>query len=143
MRFLGHPLHPALVHAPLGLLLSVIVWDVIGCWYAHDAMRTVAHWTLLIGLIAAVPAAITGVIDLIAIPPGRAQKIALYHMCVMMLAVIIYLVSYIMRRDAPPNSGLIIGIDAFGTFVLAFGGWLGGHLVYAHGVGIKRDDRSR
>ncbi len=140
MRFFGHPIHPAVVHVPLGLLLSVIVWDGIGHWYAPEVMSTVAHWALLIGLIAAVPASITGLIDLIEIPPGRAQKIALYHMCVMMLAVMLYLVSFLMRRSAPPDSLLILAIDAVATVTISFGGFLGGHLVYKYGIGVSRDN---
>jgi uncharacterized membrane protein len=36
-----------------------------------------------------------------------------------------------------------IGVDAAGAACLAVTGWFGGHLVFDHGIGVRRDKESR
>ena len=54
--WLGHPLHPVLVQAPVGAWLSASLVDVLG---DHRSAR----WLTAAGLTAAVPAAVAGMVD--------------------------------------------------------------------------------
>ncbi|HEX8024685.1 MAG TPA: hypothetical protein VF484_00625, partial [Candidatus Limnocylindrales bacterium] len=55
-RWLGHPVHPALTDAPIGILFLVIVLDVVG-------QPTAAFVALVIGILSMLAAAVVGFAD--------------------------------------------------------------------------------
>src|SRR5690606_39772835 len=66
LEFFGHPLHPATVHFPLGLLVGATAVDVLGwLWPAIDG--DAARLMLILGLVAAAPTVATGFLDFLAI----------------------------------------------------------------------------
>ena len=139
-RPLGHPLHPATVHLPLGLLLSLPVWDVAAWCRPDGPWWTIGFWVGAAGAAAALLAIVTGLIDLLAVPP-RAMLVAFAHLAAMGVAVVVAAVSVAglhghaaLPAAAHPRAALIA--DAVMAGLLVGGGWLGGHLVYRHRVGI-------
>lgn len=122
--WIGHPLHPALVQLPAGLLGSASALDVIGG--APAARRRLVG----LGVLAALPAALAGWSDWL--DTQRAEKrVGLVHAGSNLLGIGAYAVSYLRRRH---GGGAVAG--AVGATFLSLGGWLGGHLVYAQGVGV-------
>lgn len=124
--WLGHPLHPALVAAPLGMLASVPLLD----WTGSDpaSRRRLAG----LGLLASIPALAAGVADW-SDTSGAEQRVGAVHALANATAVAAFARSWWVRRDEPEGgraSALV------GTALLAAGGWLGGHLAYALGVGV-------
>jgi uncharacterized membrane protein len=138
-RLLGHPLHPALVHLPMGLLLSTPLWDALA-WRGGGAWWTVAAATCGLGVLGALVAAVAGVADLLTLEPDSpAQRTALWHMVVMLVAVSAFGATLLVRRgDAPTGGALtaVLACDAAGLVSLGLGGFLGGELVYRHGAGV-------
>jgi len=96
---------------------------------------------LAVGTLMAIPAALTGFLELVRIPKGSdALRDANYHMIAMTVALTFYALSVILRVDhmqftAPGTVGIVL--DFGGLLFLAIGGWLGGKLVYGHGVGVN------
>lgn len=148
LRFLGHPLHPALVHLPLGLCVASLLWDVAGIlarrgglgWagLSPETWFDLGRVTLVVGLVTAVPAAITGFIDYVAIPADDpAESTAGWHLLATGSALTAFLAGLLLRLGAAADDGdaLVVGMSALGASLLGLGGWLGGHLVYEHGVG--------
>ena len=129
-----HPLHSALVHLPFGLLAAASLCD--GLTWAFGAPFTeVARIDLLLGLIASVPAIGSGLMDLRRLPRDDGPTIAAaWHISAMSCAVILYLVSYLMRRD-PSVTGPAMAVGFVGLAALGFGGFWGGDLVHRFGVG--------
>src|SRR6266480_7058460 len=79
----GHPFHPILVTVPIGAFVSSLVFDILTHTRAHGLPYLVdgAYWLIGVGLVAALIAAVFGVIDFVAIPRGtRAFRTALRHM---------------------------------------------------------------
>lgn len=139
LRFAGHPLHPALVHFPLALWFTAVLWDVVGCWQAGTLWWQLAYWSLALGLVLAFPAIVTGFLDYLALPPDAAgMNVAINHMMAMMTATAAFGASWVARAlngAAQAPSLWAIAFAVGGAVLLAVGGWLGGTLVYRHGVG--------
>lgn len=145
-RFLGHPLHPAMVHFPMGLLPLSFVWDLISLWRGSITWELLAFWTLTAGLVALLPALATGILDFLAIPDERKAAIttAYWHMSIMILAATFFAVSLFLRMDSmtfhsTPLIALVL--SALGSITLMGGGYLGGKLVYQHGVGLEEQKK--
>jgi uncharacterized membrane protein len=133
----AHPIHPAVVHFPFGLLLTSTLVDLAwlaGLWNEPSF----AAWMLAAGLAAGVVAMAAGLYDFRRLTE-RQVPYAMRHMGAMACALLGYAVALYLRREvlsaaAEPSLGSI-AVAAVSALVLAIGGWLGGELVYRHGAG--------
>ena len=139
-RIGGHPIHPALAHLPIGLWFAVVLWDVVGWWRSGEALWwQMSYWCLALGLLAALPAIATGLIEFFALrEDATVIATGTAHMMAMAGAVAIFGTSWFLRAkagvmSAPTQWGY--ALDIAGAAVLTIGGWLGGSLVYRHGIG--------
>ncbi len=131
-------------HVPLGLWAVSVPFDLLGLWFGSPVWWAVSFWNVVLGLVAAAPTAVAGMIDLAALVRGpRPERLALVHLSLMLSAAGVFAVSLVVRHGPEPAAGLprlaITGIDVLGTLLLAIGGWFGGELVYGHGAGVRRD----
>ena len=132
-RWLGHPLHAVLTDAPIGILFLVIVFDVLSLGQA-------AAWALGIGVLAMLGAALAGFADY-ADTDGKARERATLHSTLMIVALVIYLVSFVLRQPVAaaggaPAAGVITSVLAF--LVLSGGAYVGGDVVYVLGNMVSR-----
>ncbi len=134
----GHPVHPMLVVFPLGLLATAVVFDVIYLVTNGVRWTEVAYYMIGAGVIGGLAAAIPGTIDWLAIPRGtRARRIGLIHGVGNAVVLGLFLLSWLLRRDAPgapPTEAIVAGLAGAGLAVVT--GWLGGELVDRLGVGV-------
>lgn len=121
---LGHPLHPAAVLAPAGAFLSSAVLD---AWGEPTAARRLVG----VGVLTAAPAAVAGWSDW-ADTEGAERRVGLVHAATNALGIAAYGMSWLQRRRG--RRGRAAG--AVGLSLIGLGGWLGGHLAYALGVGV-------
>jgi uncharacterized membrane protein len=136
---LGHPLHPALVHFPIALLLSATVADL--AWMAgyfgdpHFAAVLMAG-----GLVMGLAAMAAGLIDFAKLDEAVVPH-ALRHMAAVGTAWLGYAVALYLRRDVLSGAATVgsisLALSAASALVLALGGWLGGRLVYTFGAGVN------
>lgn len=123
---IGHPLHPLLVTAPIGAWTSATALDLLG------STPRVARRLVGAGVVMALPTAMTGLTDWLD-TDGAEQRVGALHAAVNATAVAAYTASWLLR-PRHPRAGVATGFVAAGVATL--GGWLGGHLVYAMGVGV-------
>jgi len=140
LRFLGHPVHPAVTHFPMALLPVSFLGDLLGIWTDASFWWSFSFYTLAIGLIMSIPALITGMIDFMGIPQkGTAERVAMGHMTIMMTAIILYTASFFIRFGVETPSGWrsisSVSLSILGLIFLLIGGWFGGQLVYRYAVG--------
>jgi uncharacterized membrane protein len=142
-KWLGHPLHPALVHVPTGLFPAALLFDLIG-WAGGDAdtLGRCAFWSIAIGILVALLAAPTGLADWWDIKSGKpAHKLGLIHMSINVLVLVVMATSFYLRwrRGMPwTPTGAAIVASVFGNLLLAVSGYLGGRMVFDRGVGVAR-----
>jgi nitrite reductase/ring-hydroxylating ferredoxin subunit/uncharacterized membrane protein len=133
-RWLGHPLHAVLTDAPIGILFLVIVFDVI-------AQPVAAVWALAVGLLAMLAAALAGFADY-ADTDGRARERATLHSTLMILALVLYVISLVLRLgpeaplDPVPATAAWLSVASF--LVLSAGAYVGGDVAYVLGNMVSR-----
>lgn len=139
VRLADHPVHPALVHVPIGLWVAVVVWDALA-WLSPDPLWwQLGYWCLALGLLAALPAIFAGLLDYLGLArDDPALDAATAHMLVMLTATAAFAAGWLLRARvgaaaAPPVWAFASEIG--GVLLLALGGWLGGTLVYRYGLG--------
>jgi nitrite reductase/ring-hydroxylating ferredoxin subunit len=129
-RWLGHPLHAAVTDIPIGLLLGVVVLDILGQPAAAD-IALVA--TILFMLVAAV----TGAADY-STTDGTARTRATLHSTLMVVALLLLLVSLVLRAGSPADRTIPIGLGIVAFLIVSAGAFVGGDVVYLLGNMVSR-----
>src|SRR5437870_12943765 len=83
LRLFGHPLHMMLVHFPIALWSVSLLGDVAWLWRGETLWAEMAFWSLGAGLALAVPTAVTGSVDYLALAAGPAARVATRHINLM------------------------------------------------------------
>jgi nitrite reductase/ring-hydroxylating ferredoxin subunit/uncharacterized membrane protein len=126
--WLGHPLHPVLVQAPVGAFISAAVLDLI------PGGRRAATTLIGFGTAAALPAMAAGLMDWSSMTKDR-QRVGLVHAAANTVALGLYVGSLAARFSGRPIRGKALAFA--GLSVAGGSAYLGGHLSYAQGGGMS------
>ena len=145
-RPFGHPLHPLLVHLPLGLWLLALILDIVSFSDASNGWaREGAFWALAIGTGVALVAAVAGYADWLDIRADQpAQNAAIWHMALMFPATVIFAIDTVLHRIPITGfrvGGVALGLTIAGNLLTMVGGYLGGLMVYGDGIAVGRHRR--
>lgn len=138
----GHPIHPMLIPFPIGLLLFSFVADLIYFWRGNPIWKDyIAFYTMLGGIIGAAAAAIPGLIDWATLTERATIRVANWHARVNVVTLLIFIANFYLRTSSgatwiPGLPMLPVVLSVVGVIGLAIAGWLGGQLVFAHGVAV-------
>lgn len=137
--FLGHPVHPMLITFPVGLLVTAVIFEIIGLISGKTMWTEVAFYMIAAGFISGLLAAVFGFIDYMAIPSGtRAKSIAMMHGAGNVTMVVLFGIAWLLWQSSPRHVGVAPAILTFiGVAIIGFTGWLGGELVDRLGVGVE------
>lgn len=124
---IGHPAHPLLVAIPIGSWSAATYLDLTG------GDRRSARRLVGLGNLAAVPSALAGANDWLT-TSGAERRVGVVHAAANSAALALFVTSWLARRRGDWAKG--VGLSLAGSVALGAGGWLGGHLVYALGVGV-------
>lgn len=146
-KWLGHPLHPALVHLPVGGWVVACVLDVVS-WFGGGGELTerIALWCVGAALAGAVVAVAPGVADWSQIKKEKpAWKLGLYHMALNLVAAIVWALNFGLRLSASADGGAlpVLVTSLIGTLLVLVGGYLGKLMVFDHGIGVARESKKR
>jgi uncharacterized membrane protein len=127
-KIMGHPVHPILIPFPLGLLSTSVVFDVVYLLTGNGKWSEISIWMIAAGVIGGLAAAVFGLIDWLAIPSGtRAKAVGMWHGTTNVVIVTLFIVSWLLRADAPSDPGIVAIVLSFVAVGLAsLGGFLGG-----------------
>jgi uncharacterized membrane protein len=138
VKLAGHPLHPMLIVFPLGLLATAVIFDIIYLLSNNSRWTVVAYYMIGAGVIGGLAAAVPGLLDWFAIPSGtRAKRIGLWHGAGNVVVLLLFILSWVLRRDTPevpPTGAIVAGLCA--VVIALVTAWLGGELVDRMGVGV-------
>jgi uncharacterized membrane protein len=137
----GHPLHPPLTDVVIGAYTFAVIAataDVLGI---STNAATHGWWlALLVGLIATIPTAGTGLADWVRIRSGTPLwRTATAHMVVNLVASAVFLATAIVGKESFDEGNVAAGpyvLTLVGYGILALGGWLGGSITYVHGMRV-------
>ena len=136
-RIARHPIHPMLVPLPIGLWVFAFICDLLFVLGSGASLWfTLSCWTMLAGLAGALLAAIPGFIDMLSLR-GPLRKIALAHMALNLTVVVIFAINLAVRFGGSEVAGLPLALSVIAITLLGVSGWLGGHMVYVHRVGVE------
>jgi uncharacterized membrane protein len=134
---LKHPIHPMLIPFPIALWIFSLVCDVIYITGLGDAVwQDMALYTMIGGLLGALVAAIPGYLDYRSIIDPAVKRVGFWHMAINLSIVVLFAVNALLRIVwEAENIPFILSIIA--VTMLGLSGWLGGELVYVHGVAVE------
>ena len=135
----SHPMHPMLIPFPFAFLAGAVIFDVAGRVTGNSSLWTTGSHLSIAGVIAALVAAVPGIIDyLTVIPPNSSgKKRATWHMVVNLAVVALFLAAWLLRGEATtPPSNAILALELVAAALLMVGGWMGGTLVHRNQIGV-------
>lgn len=125
-----------LVAIPIGLWIFSLICDLVYRFGSSNPnWQIVAWYTLVGGIVGALVAAIPGFIDMLSLP-WHTKRIALIHMSINLTVVALYVVNAYIRKRSGGVSDATIWLSVIAIGMLSVSGWLGGKLVYVHGVAV-------
>jgi len=130
-----HPVHPMLVPLPIGLWIFSLITDIIYRVSGNAVWAEVAYYSMAGGIIGALLAALPGLADFLALKPSGVKKLALWHMAINLTAVILFSINLYLRTGVPEALTPFV-LSIMGVLAIMVSGWLGGQMVYVHGVGV-------
>ncbi|KAF2092412.1 hypothetical protein NA57DRAFT_50342, partial [Rhizodiscina lignyota] len=156
----SHPLHPATVHFPITLLFLSYALDItqqfpflttfpiVGPFLRDINPPKTSYYLLSVGLLSAIPATLTGGMELFYMMQrqdlfNKLLYMALIHAAVNDFCIMGSAYSLWTRRSTKgyePDVGLVIMSALFGFFMMGAAS-LGGQLVFDHGVGVVAMNR--
>lgn len=138
VRLGNHPVHPMLIPLPIGLWIFSLVSDIIFLAGGNPAWATASWYSMGGGIIGAILAAVPGFLDYLAMTPSRVKDIALRHMVFNVIALVLFIFNFLVR-DGGVGAGTFI-LSIIGVLLIGVSGWLGGHMVYVHGMAVDETE---
>ena len=129
--WMGHPAHPMLTDVPIGAWTSALVLDFLGGPAAANGADTLIG----IGVLAALPTAVTGLSELADLGTEHERAIAGAHAIGNTAALALYAASYVARKAGIRTIG--VGLSTAGAGVMMASAFLGGHLSFRRGIGVN------
>jgi nitrite reductase/ring-hydroxylating ferredoxin subunit/uncharacterized membrane protein len=137
--FKGHPIHPALIPFPFAFLVGAFAFDAGGVVLDREAFWMTGAYLAVAGVAAALVVAIPGFIDYVfTVPPKSSGKSrATKHMLLMLTAVGVFVLAWVLRRNAQAEPATLqLLLEATGAVLLSIGGWMGGTLAFRNQIGV-------
>jgi uncharacterized membrane protein len=137
----GHPIHPPFTDITVGTYTFAVVAataDVLGI---STNAATHAWWLALVfGLLSTLVTATTGFLDWLRIPTGTPLwRTATAHLIAMLLASAVFLAAAVVGKASFDAGNVETGayvLTLAGFLLLTLGGWLGGSVVFVHGMRV-------
>jgi uncharacterized membrane protein len=148
-KWLGHPLHPIVVHVPMAMWPGALIFDLLSQWeIGGNAMVRLSFYAIISGLAASLLAIPTGLVDWTGIKKEKpAWKIGLYHMGLNLSVALLFAINLGLRvqtfRHDTKVAGAPLLLSAIGTALLIGAAYLGGMMVYQYGISVARMSKKK
>ena len=132
----GHPLHPAVVPVPIGLLTATAASDIAFLVTGDRFFARASRWLLRGAVASGVVAASLGLTDFATVRAARSTT-GIAHgggNAAILLASLVSLLARRGERDRVPAAAF--ALSAAAAVLLAVTGWLGGELSYRQRIGV-------
>jgi uncharacterized membrane protein len=125
----SHPLHPMMTHLPMGMVVGMVVFSLIGLLWKKPQLSEPAYYCSLLALVSVFPAMGAGMLDWLHSFGGTWGPLIIIKMTVATLLTVLLIVAVLLKhRGAPPRKLALIYLLCLAC---AGGlGYAGGELVY-------------
>jgi uncharacterized membrane protein len=133
--FAKHAQHVVLVHFPIGLALTAVIFEVLGKWRANAALLSAAYYNQLAAAIASLPVVATGLLAWhFQLEGARLKGNLLLHLVFGSLAcVLMWVVVALYRRPDAAKVQVRYAAQFLAAIVISITGHLGGFLSGVNG----------
>ncbi len=137
-----HPIHPMVVHFPIALFITSVVFDFLAMRWRHKSFQDTGFYTLIAGLLGAAAAVLTGALAEEAVEnKGIPESVIEIHEALGYATLLFFIgllaLRLLMRwkliRESP---ALYLAMGVIGIVILSATGYFGGSLVYDFGAGV-------
>ena len=129
--------HPSIVHFPLTLLPLSVGADLIGQMTGNQKLQDLARVTMPLAAVSAAVAAAAGLVAQEEVnATGEAHDMLVTHrnLNLTMVGTAAAMAMWRAKQDKPTPAYLALGL--LGLAAMTYTAYLGGHMVYEHGVGV-------
>lgn len=133
---LHEPLHSVIVTVPLGSWTGTVLFDTIGALGGDKKFDFAADALLIVGLLGAVAASVTGMNDWSEVKREAPRKVGAVHALLNVAASALFIGSLVQRRKRGSRS-MARGLATMGYVVVSISSHLGGNMIYEHGIGVE------
>lgn len=124
-----HPLHPAMVHAPMGLIIGMLVFGVLALKWTDRHFAVSAYYCSVLAFLTIFPTIVTGLLDWQYRYFGELNYLIITKLIVSVVLTILLLVAIVLRNKGISQPKLVI------VYLLCMActgilGYSGGELVY-------------
>jgi uncharacterized membrane protein len=134
-----HSWHPVMVHLPLVGLVVAVAFDLVAARNRSARWRDAATVLWWVGLLGAAAAITTGLLAYNRVEhsdPAHEEMVLHRNLALATIAVLLITALWRWKRPYSPGAALL---GLIGAMVLGGVGYLGGDLVYRHGLGISTE----
>lgn len=141
--FAGKPVHAPLTDIGIGAYTAGVAMLLTGAvGFQQAAMATASVITIAVGLIAAVPTIITGLVDLFGIPADvPARTLGWWHLTLMASSTGMFAGTFRLQLAGYSSGKIVTSAVVLGVIswvLLLAGGYLGGALTFVYGVRVLK-----
>ncbi len=133
--WLGEPLHVGLTDVPIGAWTVALIFDGLDLIRDRREFAIAADASVVIGLLGAVGAAVTGLADWSDVDPP-ARRVGMWHGLLNVSATALFASSLVFRKKEMRTQGRLYAALGYSAMIVA--AKLGGEMVYKHRVGVDR-----
>jgi len=140
-----HPLHPVVVHFPIALLSTSVLFELLGLYFRRDDFRRIGFWLLMVGMTAGIIAAGFGVwgedaAKKLGVPESAIETHESFAVSTLITFGLLLIYRWRIReRWTPIHNKIYLAGALAGVLLLGTTGYLGGDLVYRYGAGVLKE----
>ncbi len=138
--FLHEPLHSVITDVPLGSWTATVTFDLLAAISGSKKLDFAADATVILGLLGAAGASVTGLNDWAEVKREAPRKIGAVHALLNVAATALFGASLFERRKRGSRVAARLWAIA-GLAVVSVSSHLGGNMIYEHGIGVERGKR--
>lgn len=142
-------LHAIVVHLPIGAWTGALIFDLLTRFHlGGNTLVRLSFLCVAAGIAGALVAVPTGLLDWSGVKKGKpAWKLGLYHMATNLVVTVVFALNLAVRwshwQDAEMVSLAGLALSLAGTALLFVGAYLGGLMLYDHGVSVARSSKHK
>src|SRR4030095_13676081 len=88
------------------------------------------------GIVGAILAASAGLVDFFTLKGATVRRLGVAHLTLNVVVLAIFVVNFLLRTSGYASSAVTVSMSVVAILLLGTSGWLGGELVYVHGVAV-------